>query len=322
MARPCRIEYEGALYHVLARGNDRRNVFTDDRDRFRFLDITGEMSERFEVEVMAYVLMDNHYHLLLRTRRANLSKSMQWLGATYTRRFNNRHSRCGHLFQGRFKSILVENDTYLYRLSHYIHRNPVRAGMTARLADYRWSSYPNYAYGRRDPDWLATDLILALHLDTPDPHQAYRESARRYADEENLLWEDLRHGFILGGGEFSAKIKQSHRPAAGREELTQHRRLWQDEDPTDILVAAAGALGVDPAAYRKGTRLSGADVFKRDLIVYLLYQLGRWPNNQIGQLFNITYSAVSRRVALMKKKVSEDESVRRQIEQLKSQIKI
>ena len=110
MARAWRIEYEGALYHVLSRGNEGRPIFLDNDDRLLFLETLGEMSERFEIDIFAYVLMDNHYHLLFRTNRANLSKSMQWFGATYTKRFNIRHNRAGHLFQGRFKNMLVEND--------------------------------------------------------------------------------------------------------------------------------------------------------------------------------------------------------------------
>ena len=114
---------------------------------------------------------------------------MQWLGVTFTRRFNNKHMRSGHLFQGRFKSIIVENDAYLMRLSFYIHRNPLRAGIVQRLADYKWSSYPVYAYGRKAPDWLSTEFSLA-QFNATDKHKAYREKAQRYAEENKKLWED------------------------------------------------------------------------------------------------------------------------------------
>jgi REP element-mobilizing transposase RayT len=113
MARAWRIEYEGGLYHVLSRGNQRQAIFADDEDRQVFLTTLSEMAERFEVEVCAYVLMGNHYHLLLRTRRANLSRAMQWFGVAYTSRFNIKNQKSGHLFQGRFKSILVENDAII-----------------------------------------------------------------------------------------------------------------------------------------------------------------------------------------------------------------
>jgi putative transposase len=126
MTRPLRIEYEDAFYHVLARGNERKEIFRDDKDRILLQEILGKMSARFSVDIFAYVLMSNHYHLLLRTNRLNISKCIQWLGVTYTRRFNIRHRRSGHLFQGRFKSFLIENDTCLLTLSYYIHRNPLR----------------------------------------------------------------------------------------------------------------------------------------------------------------------------------------------------
>ena len=140
MARPWRIQYEGALYHVFSRGNNQQDIFVTDDDRYLFLDTLGQMSERYDIDIFVYVLMDNHYHLLLRTPNANLSRSMQWLGTTYTRRYNLEHFQSGHLFQGRYKSILVENDAYLMQLSYYIHHNPLRSGIIKRLINYRWSS--------------------------------------------------------------------------------------------------------------------------------------------------------------------------------------
>ena len=129
MTRQWRIEFKGAYYHILSRGNERRDIFLDHDDRVLFLETLGNMSDRFEIEVYAYVLMGNHYHLLLKTNKPNISKSMQWFGTTYTRKYNIRHKRNGHLFQGRFKNFLIENDEYLIRLSCYIHRNPLRAGI-------------------------------------------------------------------------------------------------------------------------------------------------------------------------------------------------
>ena len=119
MSRAWRIEYEGALYHLMSRGNEGRDIFIDKKDRVDFLNTIGEMSERYDFDIFAYVLMDNHYHLLVRSRLANLKKAMQWFGTTYTQRFNRRHYRSGHLFQGRYKSIIVQNDAYLLQLSYY-----------------------------------------------------------------------------------------------------------------------------------------------------------------------------------------------------------
>ena len=170
MGRAWRIEFEGAFYHVLSRGNEQRDIFFDDDDRWLFLDTLGQMSDRFEVDIFAYVLMDNHYHLLIKTNRANLSKAMHWFGSTYTRRFNKQHDRSGHLFQGRYKNLIVENDAYLLGLSCYIHRNPLRANIAKRLASYPWSSYRAYAYGMRKPHWLSTGLILSQFAGD-NPHQ-------------------------------------------------------------------------------------------------------------------------------------------------------
>jgi len=202
MARAWRIEYEGALYHVLSRGNERRDIFLDDDDRRMFLTGLAEAGERFALDVFGYVLMGNHYHLLLRTRRANLSKAMQWLGLSYTTRFNFKHSRSGHLFQGRFKSMLVENDAYLLQLSYYIHRNPLRAGMVERLADYRWSSYRAYAYGKRVPEWLNTEVILSQLVNAGDRHQAYRK---------NVLTAEKKHA-VFNGEEPDHRDRSKNQP--------------------------------------------------------------------------------------------------------------
>ncbi|KKK67238.1 hypothetical protein LCGC14_2956080, partial [marine sediment metagenome] len=141
MARPLRIEFKGALYHILSRGNERRDIFLGDDDYQTFLDVLKEMSERFEVDIFAYVLMSNHYHLLIRTNQPNLSKSMQWVGTTYTRRFNLKHFRSGHLFQGRFKSFIIQKDNYLLTALRYVEGNPVRAGLVSSARNWLWSSH-------------------------------------------------------------------------------------------------------------------------------------------------------------------------------------
>ena len=231
MSRPWRIEYEGAFYHLLSRGNDRSNIFMDEKDRSSFLDTVGEMSDRFDIDIFAYVLMDNHYHLLARTRRANLKKAMQWFGTTYTQRVNGRHFRSGHLFQGRYKSIIIQNDAYLLQLSYYIHRNPLRAGIVKRLGDYRWSSYKVYAYGRKTPKWLSTDLILAHFAGDPDCLRSYRQKVQKYASEEKGLFEDLRYGLVLGSKKFIEKIRKKYIPEKSEMSIPQQRQVARIFDP-------------------------------------------------------------------------------------------
>ena len=235
MSRAWRIEFDGALYHV-ARGNARQDIFVDDRDRLLFIDLIGEMAVRFEIDVYAWVFMGNYYHLLLKTNRANLSKSMQWFGANYTRKYNIRHKRSGHLFQGRFKSFLIENDSYLMRLSCYIHRNPLRAGIVKRLVDYPWSSYIVYAYGKKSPDWLMTELILSFFTGGQKVKiQKYRKKAQYYVHEEKNLWEAFRHGLFFGTLEFVKKMGKKYLPDTPHKEQPQQRDTLRASDPRILL---------------------------------------------------------------------------------------
>jgi putative transposase len=321
MTRAWRIEYEGAYYHLLSRGNERRDIFLCDEDRSLFLDTIGECGERFEIDIFSYVLMSNHYHLLLRTHRANLSMAMQWFSGTYTRRFNNRHGRSGHLFQGRFKSILVQNDAYVLQLSCYIHRNPLRAGLVERLVDYPWSSYRAYAYGQKPVDWLRTGLILK-QLKVVNPHKAYREKVQGYAREENRPWEDLRHGLILGSRKFVDSMRARFLPQEPAAGVPQQLRLARDKDIRGILKNAADQLGCDLTRLSATRRVSGAEKDKRDLLIYWVWQAGRFTNAQIGNLFGLTYSAVSHNVTEIKKKMRTDKGLRPLIRRLNSQFKL
>ena len=160
MARQLRIEYPGAFYHITSRGNERKPVFKSQRDREKFLEYLESASERYEAVIHVYCLMDNHYHLLIETPAGNLSRIMQHINGAYTTYFNVKRQRSGHLFQGRYKSILVQADEYAKELSRYIHLNPVRAGMVEKPEEYEWSSYAYYAVKNKKPEWLYTDFIL------------------------------------------------------------------------------------------------------------------------------------------------------------------
>jgi REP element-mobilizing transposase RayT len=321
MARAWRIEFEGAFYHILSRGNEGRVIVGDDADRKRLLEAIGQAAERFDLEIFAYVLMTNHYHLLLRTRQANLSNAMQWFGTTYTRRYNNRHGRTGHLFQGRFKSILVENEAYLMRLSFYIHRNPLRAGLVQRLADYPWSSYKAYAYGRAAPEWLSTGLILA-RMPAEDPHKGYREKAQAYVAEEARLWENLRHGVMLGSREFVERIRREHLPSELETDMPQQRAVARGIGPEELARRAAAALGWEDLKFAPGRRLRGDRKLERDLVVFWLWNLGWYKNEEIGRVFGLTSSAVSHCAQTVRGSMEADGRLRRRCEALNSQCKV
>lgn len=256
MSRAWRIEFDGALYHVLSRGNEQREIFTDEEDRLSFMEMLGEIADRFDIKIYAYVLMTNHYHILLKTEKANLSASMQWFGVTYSRRYNIRHGRSGHLFQGRFKSFLIENDAYLMRLSCYIHRNPLRAGMTERLADYKWSSYLTYAYGKKAEEWLETKLILSQFRGTKkEKCKTYRQKVQQYSNEEKRMWEDFSHGMFFGTEKFIDEMRIKYLPKELHKEKPQQKDVKKSQGMNGEIERAAGILDVDLKKVKNAKRL-------------------------------------------------------------------
>ena len=271
MARQWRIEFPGAIYHVISRGNGGQDIFLTDDDRETFLGLLEVLSGRFNIEIYAYVLMGNHYHVLLKTIEANLSKAMQWFGTTYTRKFNLNHHSNGHLFQGRFKSIIVENDAYLMRLSCYIHRNPLRAGIVDRIAEYKWSSYLFYGYKKKGPDWLKTSVILD-YLSKSDLYKAYRKKMQEYAEENQSVWEDVKHGLIYGSQDFVDKLKVRYLEGEKKIELPQHNSLFREFEPEILLKEAAGMLKYDIEGIRNNQRirLRGNEKEKWDMLIYVL----------------------------------------------------
>jgi putative transposase len=207
MARPLRLEFPGALYHVTARGNARNAVFLSDGDREGFLQCLKESVTRYGWLCHAYCLMDNHYHLLIETPTANLSLGMRQLNGVYTQRFNVQHQRVGHLFQGRYKAILVERDSHLLELCRYVVLNPVRAKMVKRLERYRWSSYPATLGLVACPDWLSTDWLL--HQFATRRSTAQQRYAAFVSQGVGLAspWGALKGQVLLGTDAFANKLR-------------------------------------------------------------------------------------------------------------------
>jgi len=198
MARPLRIEYEGAVYHVTSRGNARSDIYLGDEDREMFLDVLMHVVDRFGWICHAYCLMSNHYHLMIETPQANLSRGMRQLNGMYTQRFNREHDRVGHLFQGRFKSIVVDKDAYLLELSRYIVRNPVAAGMVENVGDWPWSSYRATAGDEKAPTFLHVDWLLSqFGSSRRRAKAAYKAFVHK--DEGSGLWSELNGPDVLGG---------------------------------------------------------------------------------------------------------------------------
>src|SRR3990172_5072357 len=209
MSRPIRIEFPDALYHVTARGDRREDIFDDDQDRRTFLSTVEQVITRFNWICHAWCLMDNHYHLLIQTPDGNLSKGMRQLNGVYTQANNRRHQRVGHLFQGRFKAILVASDAYLLELARYVVLNPVRAGRVKKPADWTWSSYRASVGLEPSPLWLAADGLLAQFAKRRSLAQ------QRYAQfvAEGIKaaspWSSLKGQVFLGDEQFVQRM-QAH----------------------------------------------------------------------------------------------------------------
>ncbi len=205
MARPIRIEFSGALYHVTARGDRREAIYEDDADREAFLEVLGQVVADFNWICHAYCLMTNHYHLVIETPDGNLSKGMRQLNGVYTQLSNRRHERTGHLFQGRFKAILVDGDSYLLELARYVVLNPVRAGMVRAPGDWPWSSYRAMTAAVGAPEWLATDGLLAAFAKRRST--AVQRYMRFVADGigADSIWNDLNGQAFLGDDAFVAR---------------------------------------------------------------------------------------------------------------------
>jgi len=198
MARPLRLEFSGALYHVTSRGDRREDIFLCDDDRQDWLDVLGTVCDRFNWVVHSYCQMTNHFHLLLETVDGNLSKGMRQLNGLYTQRFNRRHSMVGHLFQGRYKAILVQKEAYLLELTRYVALNPLRANMVNTPEDWRWSSYPIVTGQEAAPRWLDTDWLLGQFApERGKAIQRFREFVMSGSGAPSPL-QGVRHQLLLG----------------------------------------------------------------------------------------------------------------------------
>jgi REP element-mobilizing transposase RayT len=208
MARPARIEYEGAFYHIMNRGNRKEDIFLDDRDRFKFLEILKEIQNRYRINIYAFVLLPNHYHILLETPLANLSRAIQSLNGNYALYFSKKHDKPGHIFQGRFKAMLVEKDAYILELSRYIHLNPYRAGLSRMPERYKWSSLPVYLNKKVNlPFQLHWKWILSMFGKRKiSASRKYHEFILEGLKEKKNPAKKAAGGWILGSDQWVEKV--------------------------------------------------------------------------------------------------------------------
>ena len=273
MARPLRIEYPGAIYHVTSRGDRREDIFLTDEDRQVWLDILGKVCNRFNWRVHAFCQMTNHYHLMLETVDGNLSRGMRQLNGWYTQQFNRSHQMVGHLFQGRYKAILVQKESYLSELARYVVLNPLRANMVANLDEWLWSSYPMMTGQAFTPRWLETDWLLGLF--GSNRNQAIYGYVKFVMMGKGLAspLEATRHQLLLGDDAFVEKYGQDQQSYELHEIPRKQRK----------------AINLPLSEYRNRYP-------DRNEAMARAYLTGSYTMAEIGNYFGVHYMTVSRAV--------------------------
>ena len=308
MARSIRLDYPDSYYQVLSRGNDQRAIYGARSDYEKFLALLQKMAKRYQVEIHGYVLMGNHYHLLIKTREANLSRAIQWLGVSYAGWYNRTHNRSGHLFQGRFKSFLVEDDMYLTALCYYIHGNPLRAGVVKDLESYEWSSYHGYAGRSRQAEWLQTEVVLGV---SGGSRRKFIQEQDAYLRDDPKILENLYHGLYLGSEEFADECMRRVQDESGREK-PQARQLLRDRDLRGRAEEVMKLLGEgDADSVLKTGRRKVRRV--RDLVIYALNRMSIYTNKEIGEVFGVGYTAVTEAVKRAEGYLEKDKRMAKQL---------
>ena len=333
MARPLRIEYCGAVYHVMARGNQGQPIFRDDKDRWRFLETLGEAAEKTGWRIHAYVLMGNHYHLLVETPEGNLVAGMKWLQGAYTQRYNGRHKVFGHLFQGRYKAVVVDGSApgYFEVVSTYIHLNPARAGLVRigqePLKGYHWSSYPWYLSRSGGPPWLCRERVMAgagFAEEEREGYETYMESRalelklKQGCRELEAKWKALRRGWYVGGEGFFETLKTKLTALLAGKKRESHsggaQRAHGAAAAEKLLVAGLAAFGLS----RQDLAELPKSAPEKTVLAWWLRERTtvslRWVSQELAMGH---YTRVTQAVSRLKRKPGKKlEKLKRQLQQM------
>jgi REP element-mobilizing transposase RayT len=300
------------------RGASGRAICRSARDRHTFLALLGDMAATFSVEVHAYCLMRNHYHLLLHTPHGNLSQALRHLNGVYTQRYNRAYGTDGPLFRGRFKAVLVDADTYLAALSRYIHLNPVTAGVVTRPGHYRWSSYPAYRGDVTPPGWLHLQPTLGI-FGPRDARRQYQTFVEQGLDEEiRTFYSKGRLSPVLGGEDFLRALAR-HRKARQRDpEVPEAKRLLPRPSLASIARATAAHFRVEAKSLYRESRGRGKANVPRAVAMALSRRPGGYPLKEIAQVFRVgNYASVSVAIRRLRDRLGEDRALARALATLR-----
>jgi putative transposase len=311
MARPLRIEYPGAHYHITSRGNEQKDIFKSRRDKEKFLEYLESATTRYGAVIHAYCLMSNHYHLLLETPEGNLSAIMRHINGAYTTYFNVKRKRAGHLLQGRYKAILVDADEYLVELSRYIHLNPVRVGIVERPEQYQWSSYLNYTGHIKPPAWLRTGFILGCFAkQADDARNKYRTFVedRLGKEYESPLMKSIGTS-ILGSIAFVEEISTTYIQGKEDRNIPALRQISSRPSLEAILKETQAEFSDDENLARRAT-------------MHLCHKYSGMKLREIGECFNVRDTAISEASRRFARELDADEKLKRRVETVKGKLKI
>ena len=312
MGRQLRIEYPHAHYHVTARGNERKEIFKNDRDRQKFLDYLESAVTRYSAVIHAWCLMNNHYHLLVETPAGNLSQVMQHINGAYTNYFNTKRKRSGHLLQGRYKAILVDADHYALELTRYIHLNPVRVGLVDAPGRYRWSSFQEYTGNRAPAKWLKRDFVLGFFTDDDiatgsDKYRLFVEKA--LGKEHVSPLKDSVASTILGRPEFVELIHAQYIV-----QIKADRNLSAMRDQR-------GKTGADGIIFAVQAVLGEGNKAKK-VAIHLCHRYSGLKLREIGAMFGMKDSGVSQASRRLETEMAGDEEIRAIVVNLKQELKL
>ncbi len=312
MARPLRIEYSGAFYHVINRGLSRRDIFMEDKGRQSFLDLLSDITRLWKVEIYAYCLMDNHYHLLLSTPRVGLSRAMRHLDGIYTQKFNRVHHRDGPLFRGRYKAILIDAEEYFLSVVRYIHKNALAAGVVSEIDRYRWSSHWGYLNKNQCPNWLNTGSVMSRFGGLTE----YQKFMHNEIEEEiEEFYKGPYQKPVLGSKTFIERIREKLGDNARvDQEKPESRRVFGLEIER-IVEATARDYGEGVGELKRRKR--GEENEPRMVAIYLSRQLGGHKHGEIGKVVGLEKtSSVSSAYLRMKARVTKERRLVRSVRRI------
>ena len=316
MARPLRLEHEGALWHVTSRGNERRSIFREEADRRLFLAKLAETIEVFAWRLHAYVLMGNHYHLLLETPEPNLSRGMHRLNATYSQKFNRTHERVGHLFQGRFKGILVEKEPHLLELVRYVVLNPVRAGLVPHPGDWRWSNYRATAGLQVPPSWLDTEWTISQFGGRQEGRRSYREFVAAGIGVVDTPWSRLAGQMFLGGDAFKERMRRKMDAIRVSSEVPRDQISPMRPSLSSVVEATTKVLGEQPSEVRRQRRTP-----LRLLVAYVARTDGLVRLSDLGATLRVTATSACEIAAAAKRLSRFQPEFRKLIREVRAEIR-